>query len=130
MRTFFATTALYLLAIPVSAAPKTVILSVPTMDCEVCPITLKKALTKVPGVSQAAINFERRQATVTFDDTRTSVDALTSSATLCSSQSLATVACIVPMGLYRALRFRSTAKAVIAADDWSRPITSLRADFA
>jgi mercuric ion binding protein len=28
-------------------------LSVPSMDCPVCPITVKAALTKVKGVSQA-----------------------------------------------------------------------------
>lgn len=59
------------------AAPKTITLSVPTMDCPVCPITVKKALTRVPGVSQASVNFDRRQATVTFDDARTTIEALT-----------------------------------------------------
>lgn len=62
---------------PVWAAPRTVTLAVPSMDCPVCPITVKKALSKVPGVSQAEVNFGKRQATVTFDDTKTSVDALT-----------------------------------------------------
>jgi len=66
-----------LLASPVWAASKTVTLSVPTMDCPVCPITVKKALIKVPGVSQARVNFDKRLATVTFDDAKTSIDALT-----------------------------------------------------
>ena len=43
--TTFAT--LLILATPAWAVPKTVTLSVPTMDCPVCPITVKKALTKV-----------------------------------------------------------------------------------
>lgn len=47
------------------------------MDCPVCPITVKKALIKVSGVSQANVNFDRRQATVTFDDAKTNVEALT-----------------------------------------------------
>lgn len=59
------------------AATQTVTLSVPTMDCPVCPITVKKALNKVPGVSSAEVNFDKRQATVTFDDAKTGVDALT-----------------------------------------------------
>lgn len=63
------------------ATPKTVTLSVPTMDCPVCPITVKKALMKVAGVSQANVNFDKRQATVTFDDAKTTVDELTSSTT-------------------------------------------------
>ncbi len=68
---------LAVLTIPVWAASKTVTLSVPTMDCPVCPITVKKALSKVPGVSQTVVNFDKRQAVVTFDDTKTSIDALT-----------------------------------------------------
>ena len=61
---------------PLWAKPNTVTLSVPTMYCPVCPITVKKALTKVPGVSAAAVSLDKRQATVTFDDARTSVEAL------------------------------------------------------
>ena len=63
-------------AAPVWARPNTVTLSVPTMDCPVCPITVKKALTRVPGVSGAKVSFDKRQATVNFDDAKTSVDAL------------------------------------------------------
>jgi len=62
---------------PVWAKPNTVTLSVPTMYCPVCPITVKKALSRVPGVVSAAeVNLDKRQATVTFDDARTSVEAL------------------------------------------------------
>lgn len=77
MKTFLLVTTLSVLTVPVWASPKTVTLSVPTMDCPVCPLTVKKALTKVPGVSQAEVSFDKRQATVNFDDARTSVDALT-----------------------------------------------------
>ena len=65
-----------LLTSPAWAASKTVTLAVPTMDCPVCPITVKKALTRIPGVSQAAVNFDKREVSVTFDDTQTNVDAL------------------------------------------------------
>ena len=71
-----ALTMLAALASPVWAAPQTVTLSLPTMDCPVCPITVKKALTKVPGVSDAKVNFDKREATVAFDNARTNVDAL------------------------------------------------------
>lgn len=67
------------ICLPVHAAPKTVTLSIPSMDCPVCPITVKKALTQVSGVSQAIVNFDKRQAVVTFDDTKTHVGALTES---------------------------------------------------
>ena len=58
------------------AVPVTVTLSVPSMDCPVCPITVKKALSDVRGVTKAEISFEKRQATVTFDNAKTDVAAL------------------------------------------------------
>jgi len=76
MNKLLAMVALGMLATPVWAATDTVTLSVPTMDCPVCPITVKKALTKVPGVSQAEVSFDKRLATVTFDDSKTTIDAL------------------------------------------------------
>lgn len=77
MKNLAAVLVLTVLAAPAWAASTTVMLSVPTMDCPVCPITVKKALTKVPGVSQASVDFDKRLATVTFDDARTNVEALT-----------------------------------------------------
>lgn len=68
-------------AAPAWAAVQTVTLSVPSMDCPVCPITVKKALTNVAGVSKAEVNFDKRQATVTFDDVKTNVAALTRATT-------------------------------------------------
>ena len=64
-------------AAPAWAAPKTVVLSVPGMTCAACPITVKVALTKTAGVSKADVNYEKRQATVLFDDAKTSTAALT-----------------------------------------------------
>lgn len=68
---------LAVLSAPALAAPKTVTLAVPGMSCAACPITVKKALTRVDGVSRADVDFDKRQATVTFDDVRTGVDQLT-----------------------------------------------------
>ena len=59
-----ALTMLAALASPAWPASQTVTLSLPTMDCPVCPITVKKALGKVPGVSDAKVNFDKREATV------------------------------------------------------------------
>lgn len=58
------------------AAVRTVTLSVPGMYCEVCPITVRKALVKVPGVSKVDVSFKKKEAVVTFDDTKTSIRAL------------------------------------------------------
>lgn len=68
---------LALLAAPAWAAPKTVVLSVPGMTCAACPITVKVALTKTPGVSKADVSYEKRQATVVFDDAKANIAALT-----------------------------------------------------
>ena len=59
------------------AEVKTVILSVPGMNCDLCPITVEKAISKVPGVSKVEASYEKKQAVVTFDDAKTTVEALT-----------------------------------------------------
>ena len=63
------------------AASKTVTLTVPGMTCPVCPITVKKALNKVDGVSKVEIRYEKKQAVVTFDDAKTNSKALIKSTT-------------------------------------------------
>ena len=50
-----------------AATAQTAVLDVQNMTCSLCPITVKKALEKVPGVSQAQIDFQKKTATVTFD---------------------------------------------------------------
>ena len=61
---------------PAQAATQTVTLAVPSMDCPVCPITIKKSLTKVPGVSAAKVDFDKREAVVTFDDAKATAQQL------------------------------------------------------
>lgn len=68
---------LSMLASPIAfAETKTVTLSVPGMNCDLCPLTIKKAISKVPGVASVEASYERKQAVVTFDDSKASVDAL------------------------------------------------------
>ena len=74
-RLLFAT----LLAMPigvVAADPQTVVLDVQNMTCELCPITVRKALDKVPGVAATKIDLAKRTATVKFDPERANVAAL------------------------------------------------------
>ena len=59
-----------------NAAQRKVTLSVPTMDCETCPITIRIALMKVPGVTSALVSYKKRTAVITFDDAATNVAAL------------------------------------------------------
>lgn len=65
------------LSVPAWAATQTVTLSVPGMTCAACPVTVKKALSKVEGVEKIVVSFEKKQAVVTYDDAKTNVEALT-----------------------------------------------------
>jgi len=56
---------------------KTVTLDVPGMTCKFCPVTIRKALEKVPGVTEATSSYKTKTATVTFDPYETNVETLT-----------------------------------------------------
>ena len=77
MNQLFSILMLIVIAMPAVAATRTVTLSVPGTYCAACPITVKKALGNVPGVSRTEVNLDRREATVPFDDSRTNLEALT-----------------------------------------------------
>ena len=77
MKKLFVSLVLAAAVSPAWATTQTVTLSVSGMTCAACPITVKKALTKVDGVNKVDIIFEKREATVSFDDTKTSVQKLT-----------------------------------------------------
>ena len=64
-------------AAPAFATPQTVTLAVPGMTCAACPFTVKQSLSKVKGVTKTDVSFEKKQAVVSFDDAKTSVQALT-----------------------------------------------------
>lgn len=64
-------------SLPALAATRTVTLAVPGMTCPVCPITVKKALKTVSGVSKVDVSYAKKEAVVTYDDAKTSVTALT-----------------------------------------------------
>ena len=59
-----------------AASPQTAVLEAQNMTCGLCPITVRKALEKVPGVSQAHIDFADKTATVIFDADKTNPAAL------------------------------------------------------
>ena len=63
-------------ATPVAAGQRTVTLAVENMTCALCPITVKKAMSKVDGVSKVEISYEKREAVVTFDDAKASVERI------------------------------------------------------
>ena len=59
------------------AAQKTVKLTVENMYCASCPYIVKESLTRVPGVTEVKISFRQKTALVTFDDSKTDINALT-----------------------------------------------------
>ena len=52
-------------------------LAVPGMTCAACPITVKKALTRVDGVTRVEVDYDRRHAVVRFDEAKADVAGLT-----------------------------------------------------
>lgn len=62
---------------PAWAASQTATLYIPGMTCGACPITVHKALERLPGVEKIAIDEAKKQVSVTFDDARTNLQVLT-----------------------------------------------------
>jgi mercuric ion binding protein len=60
---------------------QTVTLDVQNMTCAVCPITVKNALERVPGVTDAKVDFDKKTARVSFDPEKTTPVALTKATT-------------------------------------------------
>ena len=77
MKYLLATLALLAVGVRAWAAPQTVTLSVPGMTCAACPVTVKQALSRVSGVEKIDVSLDKKEAVVTFDDTKTNVAALT-----------------------------------------------------
>jgi len=67
-----------LTSIAAHAGERTTTLKVEGMTCGSCPYQVKKSLTGVEGVKSAEVSLETKLATVTFDDSKTDVAALTS----------------------------------------------------
>lgn len=61
----------------VAAPPQTATLAVEKMTCGTCPVVVKKALTRVPGVTNTNINIDKKTATVVFDPDKTTIAQLT-----------------------------------------------------
>lgn len=70
-----------LLVRPALADERTITLNVENMTCVVCQYRVKKALERVPGVTKAAVSVEEKTAVVTYDDTKTDVEALVGATT-------------------------------------------------
>lgn len=52
------------------------VLHVPGMTCPTCPITVRTALKRVPGVEKVSVDYPARTVSVAYDAGRTDVAAL------------------------------------------------------
>ena len=71
------TCALLVLAAAARAGePKVALLDVPDMNCSLCPITVRKALERVPGVLEAKADLATKSAQARYDPDKVSPAAL------------------------------------------------------
>lgn len=59
-----------------AAKERVITLSIHGMTCSMCPVTVRKALEKQEGVSEANVSLEPPHAVVTFDDEYADVQRL------------------------------------------------------
>ena len=82
MKKLFATLAIAAsFAAPAWAATQTVTLTVPGMNCATCPITVKKAMEGVAGVTAVTVDFAAKTARATYNPRRTNAAAIAAAST-------------------------------------------------
>jgi mercuric ion binding protein len=64
-----------------AGAPQTVTLDVKNMYCDLCPVTVRKSLERVPGVADAKVDFAQKTATVKFDPDKATAAVLVKATT-------------------------------------------------
>lgn len=63
------------------AETREVALDVPGMNCSLCPVTVKKALQRVPGFIDAQISLDTKRAVVRYDADKVTPEALAKAVT-------------------------------------------------
>ena len=64
-----------------AASQRKVTFIVENMSCALCPVTVKAAMQRVPGVKSVEIDFKAKTAAVVFDPSVTTVEAIASAST-------------------------------------------------
>ena len=64
-----------------AAVAQTATFAVENMTCALCPVTVKRAMESVTGVQSVEIDSVAKTATVTFDPSVTTLDAIGASST-------------------------------------------------
>ncbi len=62
------TVLLLMTAINISAAEQNVVMEIKGMTCPLCPIAVKKSLTKIEGVRDVQVSLEEEKARLTVDE--------------------------------------------------------------
>jgi mercuric ion binding protein len=60
---------------------RTVTFAIENMSCALCPVTVKKAMADVPGVSNVEVSLETNTATVVFDASTVSASDVAAAST-------------------------------------------------
>lgn len=68
-------------ATQVAVKEETRTFAIENMYCAACPITVRKAMEKVAGVKSVAVDFEAKTATVVFDPSVATVEAIAAAST-------------------------------------------------
>jgi mercuric ion binding protein len=79
MRKLFATSLLLAASLQPAAGlagERTVTLAIDNMTCALCPITVRRAIAAVTGVTEVEVDLQTKTAVVTFDDATSSIDEL------------------------------------------------------
>jgi periplasmic mercuric ion binding protein len=70
-----------LLAQPAFAAERSTIFSIANMSCALCPITVKSAISQVPGVIDVDVDADLGRAIVRYEDTQATTAAIAAAST-------------------------------------------------
>jgi len=65
----------------VVASVQKVMFIVENMTCALCPVTVRTAMERVPGVKSVEVDFKAKTATVVFDPSLTTVEAIATAST-------------------------------------------------
>ena len=64
-----------------AAAAQTTTFAIQNMTCALCPVTVKKAMEGVKGVKSVTVDFDAKTATVVFDPSIATPDAIAAAST-------------------------------------------------
>jgi mercuric ion binding protein len=70
-----------LLAQPAFAAERSTMFSIANMSCALCPITVKSAISQVPGVITVEVDAELARAFVRYEDSQATTAAIAAAST-------------------------------------------------